>query len=36
MQIDLQNAVIIFVVCFATLQNKLVTAVQRAVTSFYY
>jgi len=26
-QIDLQNAVIIFVVCFATLQNKLATAV---------
>ena len=26
-QIDLQNAVIIFVLCFATLQNKLATAV---------
>jgi len=27
MQIDLQNAVIILVLCFATLQNKLATAV---------
>jgi len=27
MQIDLQNTVIILVLCFATLQNKLATAV---------
>jgi len=28
-QIDLQNAVVILVLCFATLQNKLATAVAR-------